>query len=210
MSSNNGKPEVVASASTSATATANADADADMDIDWTTVFPAARIKAILQKEPSIGRLPKESVEMVGASSALFLKYLFKAAQDAAVQAANGTASTGASATGTDTDTTDQYEKASNRPIVITAADVRRAVESKESWHLFAAALEDEEELFAPTSTAAGGKRKRKPAPKKPPKEEVGKSLDPSLDEALQIAALESTTATTNGKEIVIDDEDYDS
>jgi hypothetical protein len=201
MSSSNGKPEVVASASTSATA----NADADDDIDWTTVFPAARIKAILQKESAIGRLPKESVEMVGASSALFLKHLFKAAKDAAVQTENSTASASATATGT----TDHHEKASNRPIIITAADVRHAVESKESWHLFAAALEDEEQLFAPTSTAAGGKRKRKPAPKKPPKEVVDKSSDPSLDEALQIAALGSTAATTNGKEIVVDDEDYD-
>jgi hypothetical protein len=151
---------------------------------------------ILQKESAIGRLPKESAEMVGASSALFLKHLFKKAQDAAVQTANSTATASASDT--------------NRPIVITAADVRHAVESKESWHLFAAALEEEEELFAPTSTAAGGKRKRKPAPKKPPKEGVDKSSDPSLDEALQLAALESATATTDGKEIVVDDEDYDS
>jgi hypothetical protein len=39
---------------------------------------------------------------------------------------------------------------------------------------------------------------------------VDKSSDPSLGEALQLAALESTAATTNGKEIVVDDEDYDS
>jgi hypothetical protein len=197
MSSSNGKPDVVASA------TANVDADVDDDIDWTTVFPVAKIKAILQKESAIGRLPKESVEMVGASSALFLKRLFRAAQDAAVQTANSNATATATATATASGTT-------NQPIVITAADVRHAVESKESWHLFAAALEDEEELFAPTSTAAGRKRKRKPAPKKPPKEEVDKSSDPSLDEALQLAALESTAANTNGKEIVVDDEDYDS
>jgi hypothetical protein len=195
MSSSNGKPDVVASA------TANVDADVDDDIDWTTVFPVAKIKAILQKESAIGRLPKESVEMVGASSALFLKRLFRAAQDAAVQTANSNATATATATASGT---------TNQPIVITAADVRHAVESKESWHLFAAALEDEEELFAPTSTAAGRKRKRKPAPKKPPKEEVDKSSDPSLDEALQLAALESTAANTNGKEIVVDDEDYDS
>jgi hypothetical protein len=193
MSNSNGKPDVVASASTSASATANADVDI---IDWTTVFPIAKIKVILQKESAIGKLPKESVEMVGASSALFLKHLFKNAQDAAVQTANSTATASASDT--------------NRPIVITAADVRHAVESKESWHLFAAALEDEEELFAPTSTAAGGKRKRKPAPKKQSKEVADKSSDPSLDEALQLAALESTAATTDGKEIVVDDEDYDS
>jgi hypothetical protein len=197
MSSSNGKPDVVASA------TANVDADVDDDIDWTTVFPVAKIKAILQNESAIGRLPKESVEMVGASSALFLKRLFRAAQDAAVQTANSNATATATATATASGTT-------NQPIVITAADVRHAVESKESWHLFAAALEDEEELFAPTSTAAGRKRKRKPAPKKPPKEEVDKSSDPSLDEALQLAALESTAANTNGKEIVVDDEDYDS
>jgi hypothetical protein len=195
MSSSNGKPDVVASA------TANVDADVDDDIDWTTVFPVAKIKAILQNESAIGRLPKESVEMVGASSALFLKRLFRAAQDAAVQTANSNATATATATASGT---------TNQPIVITAADVRHAVESKESWHLFAAALEDEEELFAPTSTAAGRKRKRKPAPKKPPKEEVDKSSDPSLDEALQLAALESTAANTNGKEIVVDDEDYDS
>jgi hypothetical protein len=192
MSSSNGKPDVVASA------TANVDADVDDDIDWTTVFPVAKIKAILQNESAIGRLPKESVEMVGASSALFLKRLFRAAQDAAVQTANSNATASASASGT------------KRPIVITAADVRQAVESKESWHLFAAALEDEEELFAPTSTAAGGKRKRKPAPKKQSKEVADKSSDPSLDEALQLAALESTAATTDGKEIVVDEEDYDS
>jgi hypothetical protein len=193
-SNRNGKPDVVASASTSASTSANA--AADDKIDWTTVFPIAKIRVILQKESAIGRLPKESAEMVGASSALFLKHLFKKAQDAAVQTANSTATASASDT--------------NRPIVITAADVRHAVESKESWHLFAAALEEEEELFAPTSTAAGGKRKRKPAPKKPPKEGVDKSSDPSLDEALQLAALESATATTDGKEIVVDDEDYDS
>jgi hypothetical protein len=202
MRSGNGKPDVVASASNSATA--NVDADADVDnIDWTTVFPIAKLKAILQKESAIGRLPKESVEMVGASSAIFLKRLFKAAQDAAVETANSTATATATATARASST--------NQPIVITATDVRHAVESKESWHLFAAALEDEEELFAPTSTAAGGKRKRKPAPKKqPPKEVVDKSSDPSLDEALQLAALESTAAATNGKEIVVDDEDYDS
>jgi hypothetical protein len=198
MSSSNRKPDVVASASTSASAKARANSAADVDtnIDWKTVFPIAKLKVILQKESAIGRLPKESVEMVGASSALFLKHLFKDAQDAAVQTANRLNTASASDT--------------NRTIVITAADVRHAVESKESWQLFASALEDEEELFAPSSSAAGGKRKRKPAPKKPPKEVVDKSSDPSLDEALQLAALESTTATTNGKEIVADDEDYDS
>lgn len=206
MKKSNGKPEVVLSASASASTLDDADADAAVDIDWATVFPAARIKTILQKELAIGRLPKESIEMVGASSALFLKQLFKAAQETAVQTANSAADS------TGTGTSDPY-KASNQPIVITAADVRHAVESKESWHLFAAALEDEEELFAPTATASAGgkrKRKRKPAQKKLPKEEVDKSSDPLLDEALQLAALESTTADTNGKEIVVDDEDYDS
>ena len=198
MSSSNGKPDLVASASTSAAANVDAAVDVDDSIDWTTVFPIAKIKAILQKESAIGRMPKESVEIVGASSALFLKRLFKAAQDSAVQNADSNATATARASST------------KRPIVITAADVRLAVQSKESWHLFAAALEDEEELFSTTSTAAGGKRKRKPAPKKLPKEEVDKSSDPSLDEALQLSALESTSATTNGKEIVVDDEDYDS
>jgi hypothetical protein len=178
----------------SSNANVDADTDDDLDIDWTTVFPMASIKKILQKEKAIGRLPKESVEIVGATSALFLKELFKAAQDAAVETA----------------TTNHHDEALDGPIVITAADVRTAVESKESWHLFAAALEDETELFAPRSAAAGAKRKRKPAPKKAaPKEEVGKSSDPSLNEALQIAALESTAAATNGKEIVADEEDYD-
>jgi hypothetical protein len=187
---------------TSASAQAHVDI-LDLDIDWTAVFPTARIKTILQKEPSIGRLPKESLEMIGASSALFLKQLFKAAraQDtAAVQ------------TDDNDNAHDQKGSSASRPIVITAAHISRAVKANESWHLFATALEEEGELLATTTVtaAAGEKRKRKPAPKTRPQEEVSKSVDPALDEALQLAALESTAATTNEKEIVADEEDYDS
>jgi hypothetical protein len=191
-------------------------------IDVSNAFPTARIKTILQKEDGIGALPKKTVDMIGASSALFLQKLLQAAETAATQTAqDGTLDPN----NTRTATLASGNVDPDRPVVVTAADVKRALETNESWHFFSPSLEEElpagGQESSTTSHLLPQKRPAKRAgaghatnlatsKKKRPKKESTETLDEqaAVEQALKLAAPESLTLTIN-QEIQADEEDYD-
>jgi hypothetical protein len=53
---------------------------AGIEIDWTTLLPQARIKAMLQENSSVGILPKQTMDLITAASALFVRDLMERAK----------------------------------------------------------------------------------------------------------------------------------
>lgn len=166
------------------------------DIDWASVFPSSRIKSLLQQESGIGVLPKQSVDLIGACSALFVKQLW-------TQAINS------------------KDETQQEAVVVTVDDVRRAIESNETWHdVLSGVLKDfpqEGSSHLSTSTASLKRPARMTKAASTSTRSVKrakKQLDPSLDdkaaveEALEVAALQPA-AMSRQSEIVADEEDYD-
>lgn len=189
-------------------------------VDWTQCFATTRIKTILQKEPAIGVLPKQTLEMIGASSALFVQKLLHAARGAAAntdQPSRDSATAAVAVPGSNS-------KASQQPVVVTAANVRQAIKADDSWSFLSAVLEKELAGTAGDDTATTShllprkrttKRRSAGTASKKQKTTAASVLseDPIRDEkavveeALQVASLEQVAMAQ--KEIEEDEEDYD-
>jgi hypothetical protein len=174
------------------------------DFDWLSVFPMSRIKAQIKGSEDIGRLPKKTLELISASSALLVRDII---QESIVHAQ------------AKKQTNPQSAEAEKSILILNSQDILKGVRERGDLSFLEDAVEQaldmEDGKLASTKVKKGQKRSRatgnqtaaRPNATKKSKINSGISSE-SLNQALEVSSQETTTAIQSEK-IVVDDEDYD-
>mmetsp|Transcript_1675 Transcript_1675/g.2211 ORF Transcript_1675/g.2211 Transcript_1675/m.2211 type:complete len:192 (-) Transcript_1675:151-726(-) len=181
-------------------------------VNTSSIFPAAKIKSLLRQEEDIGRVYASAVDLIGASSAIFIKNLTNSAISIAKEETK---------LKSDADTTAEDRNCTKQQLVITAEHIRQCISQYGEKFDFLRDVVSEKFETVPNYSQVISKANNTSKRKKTingntssKKRAIKKNIsDTGLDNLLNLDELgiipENSYGGAIGDKIVEDEEDYD-